>query len=206
MPVAVLPAAGSSRRMGRAKLLLPWSGGTIVGAVVASLRQGGAAAIVLVTAPADTELRTWAAALGEGSGLILAVNPAPERGMLSTIREGIAALGGAKALARRGEVLLVAPADLPALRAATVIELLRRQAASGAPLAVPVHRGRRGHPLAIAPALLGEIDALDPAVGLRQLLACHAAELLEVAVDDPGAVADVDTPQDYQLLLAAQKT
>lgn len=157
----------------------------------------------MVTAPANAELRAWAAGLEAGSGVTLAVNPAPERGMLSTIRAGIAALGGAAVLASRGEVLLVCPGDVPALRAETIAGLLARQAASGAPLAVPVHRGRRGHPLAIAPLLLSEIDGLDLAVGLRQLLDRHAAELLEVEVDDPGAVEDVDTPEDYRRLREA---
>jgi molybdenum cofactor cytidylyltransferase len=75
--------------------------------------------------------------------------------------------------------------------------------AAGAVLAVPVHRGRRGHPLGIAPRLAAEIETLDPTAGLRQLLDRHPGELAEVAVDDPGAVADLDTPDDYRRLVEA---
>jgi CTP:molybdopterin cytidylyltransferase MocA len=50
----------------------------------------GVGEIVLVTAPDDDELQAW----GRGAGLRIALNPAPERGMLSSIREGIVALGG----------------------------------------------------------------------------------------------------------------
>jgi molybdenum cofactor cytidylyltransferase len=128
----------------------------------------------------------------------VAINPDPERGMLSSIREGLAALGGATQLAQRGEVVLVAPADLPAVRPGTVAELLWRRAAAGAPLAVPVYQGQRGHPLAIAPDLLPEIESLDLSIGLKELLERHAAAVLEIPVDDPGAVRDVDTPEDYQ--------
>ncbi|MFY9823290.1 MAG: NTP transferase domain-containing protein, partial [Thermoanaerobaculia bacterium] len=39
--IAVLPAAGASRRMGRPKLLLPFRGGPLVAAVVSALRAGG---------------------------------------------------------------------------------------------------------------------------------------------------------------------
>jgi molybdenum cofactor cytidylyltransferase len=198
--VAVLPAAGSSRRMGRPKLLLPWRGAPLVAGVVAALRQGGVDAIVLVTAAGDEELRTWA----RGAGLTVAINPEPDRGMLSSLQAGIAALGGAVELARRGETLLVSPADLPNLRAETVAALLGRMAETGAPIAVPVHRGRRGHPLAIAPALIPEIDGLDPEVGLRQLRDRHAAELLELAVDDAGVIEDVDTPEEYERLGACR--
>jgi molybdenum cofactor cytidylyltransferase len=200
MTLAVVPAAGSSRRMGRPKLLLPYSGtagtSTIVESLVAALRAGGASPVVMVTSPGDEDLQR----IMEGAGCLVAVNPDPERGMLSSIREGIAALGGARALAERGEVLLVAPADLPALRPATVAELLWRRAAAEALLAVPTFQGKRGHPLAIAPALLPEIETLDLAVGLKELLERHAAAVLEVPVNDSGAVRDVDTPEDYARL------
>jgi molybdenum cofactor cytidylyltransferase len=194
--VGILPAAGASRRMRRPKLLLPYGGTTVVGSVVAALRQAGAAPVVLVTAPDDADLRRWAAE----AGVLAAVNPAPARGMLSSIQEGLAALGGAAELAERGRTVLVTPSDLPALRGETVAELLRRMAGRNALLAVPVFHGRRGHPLAIAPALLGEIDRLDPAIGLRQLLDRHREAVLEVEVDDPGAVTDVDHPEDYDNL------
>jgi molybdenum cofactor cytidylyltransferase len=203
---AIVPAAGASRRMQRSKLLLPYGGGTVLGAALASLRAAaGVAPIAVVAAAADAPLLTWCrdAAAKDPSGLIVALNPAPERGMLSSILEGLAALGGAGALASRGATLLVCPGDLPALLGATVAELLRRRQAAGAGLAVPVWNRKRGHPLAIAPALIPEIQRLDPGRGLRQLLDLHPGELLSVEVDDPGCVADLDTPEDYQRLVAS---
>ncbi len=95
---------------------------------------------------------------------------------------------------------MVSPADLPHLRAESVAELLRRMTAPGAFLSVPVYQGKRGHPLAIAPALIPEILLLDPEIGLKQLRDRHEAELIEVPVDDPGVVSDVDTPADYERL------
>lgn len=190
MTVAVLPGAGASRRMGRPKLLLPYRGGTLVGAVVEALRGGGVSTIVLVTSPEDEDLRAWA----REAGVMTAVNPDPQRGMLSSIREGIAALG------RTGEILLVSPADLPALRSETVAALIQQMEETGAPLAVPVYQGKRGHPLAIAPTLIPEIDTLDPDVGLKQLRDRHEALLLEMEVEDPGVVQDVDTPEEYESL------
>jgi molybdenum cofactor cytidylyltransferase len=182
--------------MGRPKLLLPFQGRPLVAGVVEGLQGGGVGEIVLVTAPGDEALREWA----RKAGVTVAVNPHPERGMLSTIQEGIAALGGSAELARRGETLLVSPADLPNLQASTVTVLLRGMAESGAPLAVQVFRGKRGHPLVIAPALILEIDTLDHEVGLKQLRDRHEAALLEIEVEDAGVVQDVDTPEDYDRL------
>jgi molybdenum cofactor cytidylyltransferase len=205
---AIVPGAGASRRMGRPKLLLPYGDGTVLGALVDALRVAGASPIVVVAAADDAEVRAWcgAAAAAAAGELRTALNAAPERGMLSSILAGLAALGGAGRLARGGATLLVCPGDLPALRPDTVVELLRRREAAGAGLAVPVHRGRRGHPLAVAPALVPEIESLDPGRGLRQLLDLHPDDLLTVEVDDPGCVADLDTPEDYERLRAGSGT
>lgn len=196
MAIAILPAAGSSRRMGRPKLLLPFRDTTVVGALVQALREGGVSEIVIVTAPADAALQAWGAA----ARLRVAVNAEPERGMLSTLLAGISSLGGADALARRGGHLAVSPADLPALRPSTVTEILRRAATNDSPLVVPTFQGRRGHPLVIAPRLIPEIATLDPNVGLKELILRHAAAVVEVEVGDPGAVRDVDTPEEYESL------
>jgi molybdenum cofactor cytidylyltransferase len=209
---AIVPAAGASRRMGRPKLLLPYGDGTVLGALIAALRAAGVSQIVIVAAAGDAAMRAWcaaaiaAAAATDAACLTVALNAAPERGMLSSILAGLAALGGAGTLASGRATLLVCPGDLPALRPGTVVELLRRREAAGAGLAVPIHRGRRGHPLAIAPALVPEIESLDPGRGLRQLLDLHSDDLLTVEVDDPGCVADLDTPEDYERLRAGSGT
>jgi CTP:molybdopterin cytidylyltransferase MocA len=183
--------------MGRPKLLLPWGETTVIGATVAALHGGGIGEVVLVAPPGGGGLAHWAAA----EGWRLAVNPHPEGGMLSSIRAGLAAAGGTANLAAAGRALVVCPADLPALRPSTVAALIERFTASPRPLAVPLHQGRRGHPLLLAPRLIPEIDTLDPEVGLHQLLDRHPEGLLEVEVDDPGVVRDIDTPAEYEALV-----
>jgi molybdenum cofactor cytidylyltransferase len=207
--------------MGEPKLVLPFGGPapsgesgetTVIGATLAALLDGGAARVCVVTRPDDDDLRRR---LRDLPGVVPAINPEPERGMLSSILAGLEALGGPEALRARGETLLVSPADLPALSAETVaavIAALRSGSGAGASLAVPVHRSggggqgprwKRGHPLGIAPARNAELPGLDPEIGLRQLLdraGPDGAEVVEVPVDDPGCVRDVDTPEDYRRL------
>lgn len=179
--------------MGRPKLLLPFRGDTVIGSLVAALRQGGVGRLVVVRAPEDDALAAWCKA----ANVEETVSTEPERGMLASIWAGLAALGGAEAL--RNDRLLVTPADLPLLAAATVSALLCVEAA----LAVPTYRGRRGHPLLVSGPLIAEIERLDPAVGLRQLLERYAAALREIPLDDPGVVLDVDTDAGYRAALAA---
>lgn len=192
-PVAVLPAAGRSRRMGKPKLLLPFGDTTVLGSLVVALRGGGVERIVLVVAPSEGGQEGAAAAaelrsFGRRNGLRVVENPDPSRGMLSSVQAGVAALEPVAG------TLLVTPADLPALQAATVRRVVEVRELLRGPLAVPTVEGRRGHPLAIAPEVVPEIAGLDPSRGLHQLLGRH--RVLEVPVEDAGSLRDVDTPED----------
>ena len=53
MIAAVVPAAGSSKRMGQPKLLVEFDGQTVIGRVVGALRAGGVERVVVIAPPAD---------------------------------------------------------------------------------------------------------------------------------------------------------
>ena len=179
--------------MGRDKLLLPWGETVVVGSVLDALDGGGCHPVVVVVSPSNVVLREWLSARGRTT----AVNPDPERGMLSTILEGIEALGGAGVLESTTDGLLVCPGDHAGLAPATVAAV-RGALVDAAALAVPILDGRRGHPLGIASELLREVPELDPSIGLRQLVSRHATDLVEIPVADRATVRDLDTPQDYR--------
>lgn len=197
MPVAVVPAAGHSYRMGRAKLLLPIGDTTVLGAVVRALKGGGASRVVVVHADVDRDVQRWA----RSHDVETAVNAEPERPMLHSVLCGLERLGGVAMLSRSGTCVLISPGDLPGM-AASSVAMVVAAVEQGARLAVPVHGGKRGHPLAVAPALLEEIPRLDPRIGLRQLLEKNPNAVTRVRVDDPGVLRDIDTPEDYRLLQA----
>jgi CTP:molybdopterin cytidylyltransferase MocA len=179
--------------MGRPKLLLPWGAGTVLGATVAALLGGGARFVVVAIAPGGP-LADWPAP----EGVRLVVNPDPAPGMLSSILAGLAVVADPGGSAP--DPLLVCPADLPALRAATVATLLAAYRAQGG-VVVPRHGRRRGHPLLIAPGWQRRIPELASGEGgLRRILELAAGAVHEVAVDDPGTIRDVDTPEDYERL------
>ncbi|HET9766849.1 MAG TPA: nucleotidyltransferase family protein [Thermoanaerobaculia bacterium] len=215
---AIVPAAGASRRMGKPKLLLPWGDSTVLESTLAALREGGVASIVVVVAPAGP-LAEWQPPVG----VRIAVNPAPTAGMLSSILVGLAALattpddealgadrgaaephadGGVSAPPRpEPDPLVVCPADLPALRPSTVAALLAAYRTTGG-VVVPRQGRRRGHPLLIPPRWQARMPELTHHEGgLRRILELAAGSVHEIAVDDPGSVRDVDTPDDYARLV-----
>ena len=68
-------------------------------------------------------------------------------------------------------------------------------------MAMPVHQGRRGHPVGFAARFVPALGALEADQGARTLLRQHDEQIREIAVDDPGILTDVDTAAD---LAAAQ--
>jgi molybdenum cofactor cytidylyltransferase len=67
-------------------------------------------------------------------------------------------------------------------------------------MVVPVYKGRRGHPVGFdLRRYRGELSTLSADQGARSILRSHPEDVLELAVDDPGVLADIDTPEDYRV-------
>ncbi len=64
-------------------------------------------------------------------------------------------------------------------------------------IAVPVHGGRRGHPVLFSGPYRAALEALRGDEGARSILRAYAAQVTEAAVDHPGVLFDCDTPQDF---------
>jgi molybdenum cofactor cytidylyltransferase len=184
---AVILAAGAGSRLGGvAKALLPQAPGTFLSRIAATAREAGLAhGVVVVGPPFGDAVAEHARTLG----LEVVNNPDPARGMASSVALGFAAL----ARAARADDITGAwlwPVDHPHVRAATLAMLA---AAADPRIAVqPRFAGRGGHPPLVGRALWPALAACGEA-GARAVLAPH---LTAIAVDDPGVLRDVDTPED----------
>ena len=187
---AVILAAGAGRRLGGvAKALLPHRGRSYLAAIAATARAVGLVdAVVVVGEPFGAEVRAHAYTLG----LRVQVNRAPDRGMASSVALGFAGILGGPAAAA-----WLWPVDHPAVAVAT----LERLAAvlGDAEVARPCHRGSGGHPPLIARALWPRLAACTAEPdGARGIV--RVARRVDVEVDDPGVVRDVDTAADREAI------
>lgn len=123
------------------------------------------------------------------------VNPRPEEGQLSSLRQGL--LAGAAKFA----FTLVALVDLPAVAASTYERLVSAAESGGGDLWVPSQGGRRGHPVVFGQACYEDLMRAPLEEGSRWVVARHRSRRVEVEVDDPEIHRDVDTPADYRQLL-----
>jgi CTP:molybdopterin cytidylyltransferase MocA len=178
---AIVLAAGASSRMGRPKAMLETTPGgpTFVETILATLDAAGVAESCVVVPPGL-----------ERSVAHGVQNPDPSSGMLSSVQCGLRALGP------RLDAVLVWPVDHPLVRRDTVVELIAIFRSTNAPVIVPVHEGRRGHPALFAARVMPELHAADPRHGARGVVHAHD-ERIELAVADRGVVIDIDTPEDY---------
>jgi CTP:molybdopterin cytidylyltransferase MocA len=184
--------------MGRAKLTLPFGGRTVIERVVEALRAGGVEQVVVVTGPHVPELGPLATAAG---GHVLTL-PEPTADMRTTVERGLDWIEERFHPADDAGWLL-APADHPAIAPEVVARLLAAGADPAASIAIPVHGTRRGHPTFFRWRHAAGIRQLAPDRGINAFIRLHAGETCELAVEDPGTVADLDTPDDYRRLTAA---
>jgi CTP:molybdopterin cytidylyltransferase MocA len=184
--------------MGRPKPLLDFDGRTCLDLVLDALREAGCAPLVAVLGAEADRVR---AGCRLGPDVTIVVNPAPERGQTSSVKAGLAAVP------RDAAAIFVHPADHPLLEAETVRAIASRfrEAAPGWTLAVPVHGGRRGHPLLMAAAHGAGVLKLPDGAPLHDYVRAREAELLLVPVEGAGAVTGMNTEEEYQAALAAYR-
>jgi molybdenum cofactor cytidylyltransferase len=181
--------AGGSKRLGRPKQLLPYRDGTLMGHVVGVARACPFDQLVVAIGGAADDVRS-AVDLG---GTDVVVNEGYGEGCSSSIA---AALG---ALDPRCEVLVLMLGDQPGVSAATVRTLLAGR--GDAPLAVCRYDDGRGHPIAFGREVFADLGDLHGDKGVWRLLDRRASDVTEVSLAGPIPL-DVDTPEDYQAVLA----
>jgi molybdenum cofactor cytidylyltransferase len=176
-------AAGGSKRLGRPKQLLPFGDGTLLDHVLGIARE----------CPFDELLCVVNGELAgvDFTGAELVVNPDFSEGCSSSIA---AALG---AVDPRSDVLVLMLGDQPGVSAESVAALLAGR--GGAPLAACAYDDGRGHPLAFARPMFGELAAMHGDKAVWKLLDRHASEVVDVPIGGP-IPRDVDTWEDYEAL------
>jgi molybdenum cofactor cytidylyltransferase len=198
---AVILAAGTARRMGRTKLLLPLGDRPLLQhALDAAAAASRLDEIVLV-------LGDEAARVLEGIRLParlpvrVAINPNPSAGQSRSLRLGL------RAADLRAVAAAILLGDQPRVTGPLIDRVAAAFLGAEVPVARPVYsgpHGRRvpGHPVLVARRIWPEVEKLRGDEGMRGLLARRPEWLLAVPVagEAPG---DVDTPEDYRSAVAA---
>jgi molybdenum cofactor cytidylyltransferase len=188
----VILGAGSSRRMGRPKLLLPWGRTSVLGHLIRQWKALGAKQIAVVCAPTNQAMRLELDRLGfPAQDRIL--NPAPERGMFSSIQSAAQWPGWQAGLSHWAIVL----GDQPHLELPTLGRVLEFSAAHPASVCQPSRLGHGRHPVLLPRNLFRRV-ANSKAATLKEFLVASSRRVALCELDDPGLDLDIDRPEDYQ--------
>jgi putative nucleotidyltransferase with HDIG domain len=180
--------------MGEFKPLLPLGGISAFERCISLLRAAGVAEVIAVLGHRAGELRP----LTERCGARCVMNTQFDRGMYSSIAAGSRALPG------WAKGAFVLPADTPLVRATTIRQLAEAFDPRQDGVVYPVFAGHRGHPPLIAQSILAEA-ARDEASGpLSALLRRREHRAVDLPVADEAIHMDMDTPADYNALVALE--
>ena len=183
-------AAGGSKRLGSPKQLLPYGDATLLDQVLATARECDFDQLLCVIGGSATEIRERV----DLSDATVVENQSFGEGCSSSIAAALTAVDD------ESEVLVLMLGDQPGVTAETIRTLLK-ETPNDAALAVCAYEDGRGHPLAFARAMFGELATLHGDKGVWKLLDRHAADVVDVPI--AGAVPrDVDTDEDYRAVLS----
>jgi molybdenum cofactor cytidylyltransferase len=185
---AVILAAGTSSRMGRSKLLLPWDDRTVIETIVARLIAARIAEIIVVTGHQADEVAHLLADLP----VQIVRNPAYAEGeMLSSLQIGLRVTPPSTA------ACLVVMGDQPMIEGRVIGRVLAAYAEGQRDIVLPVYRGQRGHPVLIGQRFWPELLALQRGAP-RDVIRRYPDQVAEVCVNTDSILRDIDTPEQYR--------
>ncbi len=189
MNVAIILAAGESRRMGQPKQLLPFGGATMLECVIDAFRSPRVDEIIVVLGHKAEEI---VGKLGAAPQVKIAKNQRYQQGMFTSVQAGLRTLPAQTAL------VMIALCDQPRLQRKTVENLIAEFEKKRHNILIPMYEGRQGHPLLFRAKYAKEILALDESLTLKHFLAAHAGDIARLPVTDKGVLIDIDDRADYE--------
>jgi molybdenum cofactor cytidylyltransferase len=189
---AIILAAGYSSRMGTLKPMLKLGGETILERVIRLFRDSGIEDVIVVVGHGAKETMP----IVHDCGARAVMNEQFEQGMFSSIQEGVSALKP------EWEAFFVLPVDIPLVRTQTIRDLLKAYRCGSSKIVAPVFRGKRGHPPLISTTYRNQILLYSGDDGLRGFFGKHDQFSEQAEVADEMILFDLDTPADYEALVA----
>lgn len=178
--VALVLAAGFSNRFGSIKLSAVLENGTTVFEQTLRNIEQAVANVIVVTRPELVE------ELIQHCDSLQIFDKA-EQGMGATLAYGIG-------LAQEWESCLVCLADMPFIKPASYRELT--QSLTRNTIVQPCYGDKPANPVGFGQQFYPELMALTGDSGGRPILQAHPGAVQRIKLDDPGLVADIDTPEE----------
>ncbi len=182
--------------MGSPKALLDSQGRTFIESICTSFLRAGVDELLVVLGAHEHEA-SIRAGVPTHPALRTVVNPHYRLGQLSSLQVGI------QDLLPESEAAVVNLVDHPLIRTETIRALMASFTTDPLPIIIASYQGRRGHPALFAKDVYGELLAAPLDKGAKAVVRKDPERVREIALDDPGIRADIDTPEEYARWMGA---
>lgn len=184
--------------MGQPKPLLDFDGETCISLVLSACAGSRADETVVVLGAEADRIRQSLAS--DGPARIL-VNDRHGRGQTSSVKAGM------ETVSARTDGFVLLPVDFPLVTSADIDALISRFEARprGRTIFIAAHESRRGHPVLFAAAHRAAVLELGDDEPLSSYIRLREGEVDQVPVDNPGVVAPMNTPGEYEAVLKAYR-
>ncbi len=173
--------------MGKLKQLLPLADKSAIRHCLDAITSTGIREVTVVLGPEHETIRREI----EGFPVRIAVNERADSEMAESVRAGLASSPSFTGV-------LICLADHPLVSAGTLRRLIGTHVLGPDKIVVPSYKGRRGHPCLFP---FDAVRKVFSGMNLRQIIAADTSRVEYVGVDDEGVVLDMDTEEDYRVML-----
>lgn len=185
---AVILAAGQGRRLGGPKAFLPYKNHTFLEEIIGQLTLAGLQKVVLVTSFKQHPLIK----VTYPGTIEVVINLTPQYGQFSSLRLAIITS------CEKTPAAIVVPVDHPCVRASTFAEICSRARDEHMKkIVIPTYHGASGHPTLIPSAVFPAIRNAPADYTLRNIITIYEEKVVLIAVNDPGILRNINTPEAY---------
>ncbi len=193
MVSAIVLAGGLSKRMGTAnKLLLPYKNKTVIATVIENIIAAGIEEIMVVTGYEAEKIQD---AL-KGFTVQFIYNPEYEKGMTTSIQQGVFAAKGDGYMICLSDMVLIEPDEYTLLKKVFEAQLQLDEKC----ICIPRYKNEKGNPVIFSSFYKEAILQHKDMEGCKEIVQLNKAHIHWIEMDTQHVLQDMDYPEDYRIL------
>ena len=115
-----------------------------------------------------------------------------ETGMASSIKKGI------NNLSEKTDAFFISLGDMPSISYGTYNQLIKCYKNRKA--IIPMFKGQKGNPVLFPKSFEEKLSSIQGDYGAKKILEINKREVLNLEINDPGIIKDLDVPSDFNNL------
>lgn len=183
----IILAAGESKRFGSPKQLAKIGSQTLIERLINTLKKTKAEEIIVVLGAHKEKIQEVLP-----KDIKICINKNYQLGQTSSLKAGLNCIN------ERCEYFMVLPVDSAVISPETINLIINKFKDQKFMIGIPIYQGKRGHPPIYKSNIKNQILKLKDDEPLYKINQKFAAQTLEISVDDPGILSNINTPEDLK--------